>query len=215
MNSTTNLRLRFRGIELLLVQIGSESAAARAFPLFWLDSAAIINRLLGWAFEPIFYLCTVLCDAMNALEQLLESTVSGLGYRLADFDYSNHGRMLRVFIEKEHQPDAGVAGEGITLTDCETVSRQLQRVLEVEAVRYDRLEVSSPGLDRRLKKATDFARFTGHGAEVRLRQPVNGRRNFTGVVRAVEGDRVEFDFDGGRLAFQLADLDRARLVPKL
>lgn len=150
---------------------------------------------------------------MNALERLLESTVGSLGYHLADFDYSNHGRMLRVFIEKEHQYD--VAGEGITLTDCETVSRQLQRVLEVEGVRYDRLEVSSPGLDRRLKKATDFARFTGHEAEVRLRQPVNGRRNFTGVVHAVEGDRVEFDFDGGRLAFQLADVDRARLVPKL
>jgi ribosome maturation factor RimP len=154
-------------------------------------------------------------DVMNTLERLLETTVGSLGYQLADFDYSNHGRMLRVFIEKEHQYEVGVAGEGITLTDCETVSRQLQRVLDVEGVRYDRLEVSSPGLDRRLKKATDFARFTGHEAEVRLRQPVNGRRNFTGVVRAVEGDRVEFDFDGGRLAFELADVDRARLVPKL
>ena len=154
-------------------------------------------------------------DVMNALERLLETTVGSLGYQLADFDYSNHGRMLRVFIEKEHQYDVGIVGEGITLTDCESVSRQLQRVLDVEGVRYDRLEVSSPGLDRRLKKATDFARFTGHEAEVRLHQPVNGRRNFTGVVRAVEGDRIEFDFDGGRLAFQLADVDRARLVPKL
>jgi ribosome maturation factor RimP len=88
-------------------------------------------------------------------------------------------------------------------------------VFEVEGVAYDRLEVSSPGLDRRLKKAADFARFTGCEAHVRLRTPVNGRRNFTGVVRAVDGERVEFDFDGGRLAFELADLDRARLVPKL
>jgi ribosome maturation factor RimP len=195
--------------------MGDETALSRAFPLFRLDSAAIIRRLLGWAFEPIFYLCVVLRDSMIALEPLLESTVGGLGYRLADFDYSNHGRMLRVFIEKEHQPGAAGIAEGVTLSDCEAVSRQLQRVLEVEGVRYDRLEVSSPGLDRRLKKAADFARFTGHEAEVRLRQPVNGRRNFTGVVRAVEGDRVEFDFDEGRLAFQLADLDRARLVPKL
>jgi ribosome maturation factor RimP len=185
----------------------------RAFPLFWRDSAAIIRRLLGWAFEPIFYLCAVLRGPMTALEPLLESTVASLGYRLADFDYSNHGRMLRVFIEKEHE--LGSAGDGVTLADCESVSRQLLRVLEVERVRYERLEVSSPGLDRRLKKATDFARFAGREAEVRLRQPVNGRRNFTGVVRAVEGDRVEFEFDGGRLAFQVADLDRARLVPKL
>jgi len=152
---------------------------------------------------------------MGVLEQLLEKSVGYLGYRLADFDYSNHGRMLRVFIEKEPELSGDVAGQAITLADCEAVSRQLQRVLEVEGVGYDRLEVSSPGLDRRLKKAADFARFAGREAEVRLRHPVNGRRNFTGVVRAVEGDRIEFDFDGGRLAFQLADLDRARLVPKL
>src|SRR5262249_18512020 len=82
-------------------------------------------------------------------------------------------------------------------------------------VTYDRLEVSSPGLDRKLKKAADFARFTGHEASVRLRRAVNGRRNFVGVVRSVEGERVEFEFEGGRMAFDLAELDRARLVPKL
>jgi ribosome maturation factor RimP len=76
------------------------------------------------------------------------------------------------------------------------------------------LEVSSPGLDRRLKKAADFARFTGCEAQVRLRRPVNGRRNFVGTVRAVDGERVGFDFDGGHLDFELANLDRARLVPK-
>jgi ribosome maturation factor RimP len=95
------------------------------------------------------------------------------------------------------------------------VSRQLQRVLEVEGVAYDRLEVSSPGLDRKLKKAADFARFTGHEASVRLRRPVNGRRNFVGVVRAVDGERVELEFDGERMTFEMAELDRARLVPKL
>ena len=149
---------------------------------------------------------------VNALEPLLEHTVGGLGYRLADFEYINNGRMLRVFIEKIHE--VGRSPAGVTLADCESVSRQLQRVFEVEGVEYDRLEVSSPGLDRRLKKAADFARFAGCEARVRLRHPVNGRRNFTGTVRAVEGERVEFDYDSGRLAFDLADLDRARLVPK-
>ena len=149
---------------------------------------------------------------VNALEPLLEHTVGGLGYRLADFEYINNGRMLRVFIEKTHE--LGRSQAGVTLADCESVSRQLQRVLEVEGIEYDRLEVSSPGLDRRLKKAADFARFAGCEARVRLRHPVNGRRNFVGTVRAVEGDRVEFDYDSGRLAFDLADLDRARLVPK-
>jgi len=151
---------------------------------------------------------------LSALEQLVERTVGGLGYRLADLEYSNHGNMLRVFIEKENEVSTNIP-EGITLADCESVSKQLQRVFEVEGVRYDRLEVSSPGLDRKLKKAADFARFAGREAQVRLRHPVNGRRNFTGVVRSVEGERVEFEFDGGRLAFDLSDLDRARLVPKL
>jgi len=151
---------------------------------------------------------------VNSLEQLLERTVGGLGYQLADFEYVNNGRMLRVFIEKQHEVLPGMSLGGITLDDCASVSRQLQRVLEVEGVHYDRLEVSSPGLDRRLKKAADFARFAGCKAQVRLRHPVNGRRNFVGTVRAVDGDRVEFDFEGGRLDFELADLDRARLVPQ-
>jgi ribosome maturation factor RimP len=61
----------------------------------------------------------------------------------------------------------------------------------------------------------DFARFTGHEAQVRLRHPVNGRRNFTGVVHSVQGERVNLEFEGGRLAFDLNELERARLVPKL
>jgi ribosome maturation factor RimP len=151
---------------------------------------------------------------MSELEQLLERTVAGLGCQLADFDFSNRNRLLRVFIEKPDR-DGAASGAAVTLDDCTAVTRQLQRVLPVEGIDYDRLEVSSPGLDRRLKKAGDFARFAGHRAEVRLRVPVNGRRNFLGTVRAVQGERVELDFDGGQLAFELTDMDRARLVPEL
>ena len=153
--------------------------------------------------------------ALKALETLIERYVSELGYELADFEYINNGRMLRVFIEKSHEDVARVGQAGVTVADCEAVSRHLQRVLEVEGVAYDRLEVSSPGLDRRLKKAADFARFSGCEARVRLRHPVNGRRNFAGILRAIEGDRIELESDGDRLAFDLADIDRARLVPKL
>jgi len=150
----------------------------------------------------------------SALEPLVGRVVSGLGYELADFEYVNGGRMLRVFIEKAHEPAPQAGEAGVTIADCESVSRQLQRVLEVEGIAYDRLEVSSPGLDRKLKKAGDFARFAGREAQVRLRQPVNGRRNFVGIVRAVEGERVQLDFEGELLVFDVAELDRARLVPK-
>ena len=150
---------------------------------------------------------------INALEQLLERTLVGLGYELADFNLSNHGRMLRVFIDKLHEQPDQVAGN-VTLADCEAATRQLQRVLEVEGIEYDRMEVSSPGLDRKLRRPADFVRFTGCEADVRLREPVNGRRRFVGVVRQVVGDRVELEVDGARMVLALGNLDKARLVPK-
>jgi ribosome maturation factor RimP len=149
----------------------------------------------------------------KALEQLLERTLGGLGYELADFNLSNHGSMLRVFIDKLHYKSGGAAA-GVTLADCEAATRQLQRVLEVEGVLYDRLEVSSPGLDRRLRKPADFMRFAGCEADVRLREPMNGRRRFVGVVRQVIGDQVEIEVNGARVTLPLGNLDKARLVPK-
>jgi ribosome maturation factor RimP len=150
---------------------------------------------------------------LNALEQLLERTLGGLGYELADFNLSNHGRMLRVFIDKSHE-QPGQASRNVTLSDCETATRQLQRVLEVEGIEYDRMEVSSPGLDRKLRKPADFIRFAGQEAEVRLREPVNGRRRFVGVVRQLIGDQVEIEVNGARVMLALENLDKARLVPK-
>lgn len=118
-----------------------------------------------------------------------------------------------MFIEKS--PEDGDAQGGVTLSDCETASRQVQRVLEVEGIDYDRLEVSSPGLDRKLKTAADFERFAGQEADVVLRSLVNGRRHVVGVVRGVEGESVEIDSRGQAFRFDLANLKRARLVPKL
>jgi ribosome maturation factor RimP len=145
-----------------------------------------------------------------AVEKVLRMAVESVGYRLADWELSNHGRMLRIFIEK-----LGAGEAGVTLDDCETASRQLQRVLEVEGIDYDRLEVSSPGLDRRLRTAADFERFAGQEADVHLRTLVNGRRHVVGVVRGVQGENVELESEGAAFRFHLADLKRARLVPKL
>jgi ribosome maturation factor RimP len=154
---------------------------------------------------------------LNALEQLLERTLGGLGYELADFNLSNHGRMLRVFIDKSHEQHvqpAGIAAGNVSIADCEAATRQLQRVLEVEGIEYDRMEVSSPGLDRKLRKPADFMRFAGQEAEIRLREPVNGRRQFVGLVRQVIGEQVEIEVSGTRMMFPLENIDKARLVPK-
>lgn len=141
------------------------------------------------------------------LENIAEPVVAGMGYELVDLQSSNGGRLLRLFIDK--------AG-GVGLEDCAAVSRQLSRVFEVEGVDYDRLEVSSPGLDRPLRKASDFERFAGQKAEVRMRTPdEGGRRKFVGVLRGTAEGRLNLELDGKIVALVLADLDRAKLVPEL
>ena len=138
---------------------------------------------------------------------MIESAVTGLGYELVDVQASNGGRMLRLFIDKPG---------GITVEDCATVSRHLTRVFAVEGVDYERLEVSSPGLDRPLRKGSDFARFAGHRAEVRMRTPdPSGRRRFVGVLRGTDAGRLSIELDGQMIGLDLADVERAKLVPEL
>lgn len=147
------------------------------------------------------------------MEELLRKSVGALGYALTDWELSNHGKQLRVFIEKSG--NVSEPGGGINVSDCEAVSRHLQRVFEVDGIDYDRLEVSSPGLDRKLKTSVDFARFSGFEADVLLRVLVDGRRHVVGRIAGVSGERVELQTDGGMFGFDIANLRRARLVPKL
>src|SRR5512135_2136984 len=107
--------------------------------------------------------------------RLIETTVAGMGYELVDLEVTGRG-MVRVFLDKP---------AGITLDDCESVSNQLTRLFAVEGVAFDRLEVSSPGLDRPLKKEADFIRFHGQKANLKLRVPLAGRKNFIGVLGEV------------------------------
>ncbi len=130
-----------------------------------------------------------------------------MGYELVDVQASNGGRLLRLFIDKPG---------GVGLQDCAAVSRQLSRVFEVEGIDYERLEVSSPGLDRPLRKGADFARFAGQKAEVRMRTPdASGRRKFVGVLRGAAEGRVNLELEGRLVALALEDLERAKLVPEL
>jgi ribosome maturation factor RimP len=138
------------------------------------------------------------------LVQLLESTLSGLGYEFVDLERSGKGKLLRVYIDK--------AG-GINLDDCAAVSNHLSRVLAVEDIAYERLEISSPGLDRLLRKEEDFVRFAGQKARIKVRVPVEGQRNFVGVLRETRAGKIEIEVDGKLLSLDLANLDKARLVP--
>jgi ribosome maturation factor RimP len=141
------------------------------------------------------------------LEKVVEPAVAGMGYELIDVQASNGGRLLRLFIDKPG---------GVTLDDCAAASRHLTRVLAVEGIDYERLEVSSPGLDRPLRKEADFARFAGQKAEMRMRTPdATGRRKFVGVLRGAEAGQVSMELDGRVIALALDDLDKARLIPDL
>lgn len=140
------------------------------------------------------------------LNSLLESTLGGLGYELVDLEISNRGQLLRVFIDKPN---------GITIDDCTLVSNHLTRLLAVELdYAYDRLEVSSPGLDRPLKKEADFVRFSGEVAQARLRVPQKGQRKFVGILRGVKDGCLQLEIDGELVSLDLTNIDKARLVPK-
>ncbi len=135
------------------------------------------------------------------IQNLLEKTLPGLGYELVDYELTAQGD-LRVFIDIER---------GITVEDCATVSNHLSRLFMVEDVDYKRLEVSSPGLDRPLKKAADFVRFSGQLAKIKTRLPVEGQKNFIGRIEGCENDVVRIAFDGKTVAIELANIDKARL----
>jgi ribosome maturation factor RimP len=142
------------------------------------------------------------------LVELIEKTANGLGFELVDVEQSPRGRVLRVFIDK--QDKAG----GVDVEDCARVSNHLSRLLTVENVDYDRLEVSSPGLDRVLKKPADFARFAGSEINVRLRLPVGGRRNFNGVLQGLRDGKICLTIDTGEIELDFGGIDKARLVPR-
>ena len=139
------------------------------------------------------------------LQKLIEQTAEGLGYELVDFETSPRGRLMRIFIDSPN---------GITVDDCAMVSNQLVRVFEVENVDYDRLEVSSPGLDRALKKPADFERFAGQDVQVRLSMPVANQRNFAGVLQGLKDGVVTLETEKGSMEIPFEDIEKARVVPR-
>ena len=141
------------------------------------------------------------------LDKLIEPVIRGLGLELWGYEYRAHKQsaLLRVFIDSD---------EGVTLDDCSLVSEQLSALLDVEdpiPVPYT-LEVSSPGLDRVLFKPEHFERYAGHKVKIRLKWPVEGRRNVSGQLAGVRDDRVVVTLDTDEFLVPVDAIDRARLV---
>jgi ribosome maturation factor RimP len=138
---------------------------------------------------------------------LVEPILEGMGYELVDVEYvSSYGRwILRFFVDKEG---------GVTIGDCAQISEELGDLIDVkEFIRHEyNLEVSSPGLDRPLRKEKDLPRALGKKVKVRMAVPLEGRRNFTGVLLRYGDGILHLEVDGQEVALSWPDVDKANLV---
>lgn len=140
------------------------------------------------------------------LQLLLERTLPALGYELVDLELAPRGRLVRVFIDKPG---------GVDVEDCAAVSNHLTRLFAVENVDFERLEVSSPGLDRPLKSAKDYERFAGQEAQLWLREPLDGAKRVKVLLRGVDEGGAVVETAKGTVSLPLDGIERARLVPKI
>jgi ribosome maturation factor RimP len=143
----------------------------------------------------------------DQVEQLIEAPIASLGYEVVGVEYNKNGRdaILRIYIDSE---------QGISVEDCERVSHQVSGILDVEepiTAAYS-LEVSSPGFDRPLFKARDFERFTGSEAKIAMKLPINGRRNFKGLLQGFSDGNILIEVDGEVYDLPLTKLAKARLI---
>lgn len=159
---------------------------------------------------------------MQDLQALIATSVSQLGYDLVDLEISNRGKLLRVFIDKLNPVNIK---DSVNIDDCVLVSNQLGNLLAVENdIDYDRLEVSSAGIDRVLKKEADFVRFIGERATVKLRVAMELpqaagtdkviRKNFIGVIRGLVSGVLSLDCGGEVYQIAFSNIDKARLNPE-
>ncbi len=140
---------------------------------------------------------------MNKLNTILEQTVPGLGYELVDVEFAP-SKIIRVFIDKDG---------GVTIEDCELVSNHLSKLLLVEEIEFNRLEVSSPGIERPLKRLEDFVRFQGKLIKIKSREAHNGQKAFQGEIESVDGETITLRLEDGNIfTIDFPGINRARLV---
>ena len=146
---------------------------------------------------------------LNKLDEILRPVVEGLGYQLWGIEFRSQGRhsVLRLFIDDQD--------DGISVEDCEKVSRQVSGVLDVEDPIQNEytLEVSSPGMDRPLFRLEQFEDWAGHHVSIRLRMAFEGRRRFQGVLKGTEGTDVVVVVDDHEYLLPFESIDKANIVP--
>ncbi len=148
---------------------------------------------------------------MQDLTTLFEPVVESMGYELVGIEYhsSEHHGVLRIYIDHD---------DGITVDDCAKVSRQISAVIDVEdpiEMAFD-LEVSSPGVNRPLFKFSDYQKYTGSLAKIKLAVALNGRKNFNGMLKGVdENQQVIVDVDNEIFELPYQDIAKANLVTKV
>lgn len=200
---------RFSGSLILILKIALQPQ--------WPVAKYVVSR--EWALCPFLFLWRAnflnslwfLCMAskQEQLEQLIAPIAASLGCELWGLEYLTQGRYttLRIFIDAEN---------GVSLEDCEKVSRQISSVMDVEDPiegEYT-LEVSSPGMDRPLYKAAHYARYVGETINLRLRVARDGRRRFKGVITKVENDMVFLNVDNQEIQLAVDAIDKANVVPR-
>lgn len=142
---------------------------------------------------------------MMDLSARLEPVLSGLGYELVMLERAGRG-LMRIFIDKPG---------GVTIDDCVKVSNHLTHLFTVENIDYDRLEVSSPGIDRPLTKPQDYQRFAGEQVTLKLRVPMENRRRLVGQLVGLEADQIRLLVDGAEIKVDLRNVDSTRLKPTI
>lgn len=140
------------------------------------------------------------------IQKILEQTIPGLGYEFVDVEITPT-KLIRVYIDKEG---------GVTIDDCEKVSDHLSNLFLVETIDYNRLEISSPGVDRPLKKIEDYTRFTGKKVKVKSRELIDDQKIFQGIIKSIDDNLITLELDdGSTLSLSFDNISRARLVFEL
>ena len=146
-------------------------------------------------------------SSVTLVTDLIDTTIQALGLDLWGVELLQQGKysLLRIYIERE---------EGVTIEDCEKVSRQVSALLDVEdpiAGEYT-LEVSSPGMDRPLFSIEHYLKYVGSEVDLKLRRPIDGRRKFKGQIIKVSGDIVGLLVEGSEYDLEFSDIEKASIV---